>query len=74
MRPYHWRNSYDDAIADNRNPSVTRRELCQHTGLLSDEVADIIDRLTARGLIERPAPVKADACYAPSRRRVSMTR
>jgi hypothetical protein len=73
MRPYHWRNSYDDAVADAivRHPNITRQELCQHTGLLSDEIADIIDRLAARGN-HRQAAVDTNA-HPASPRSLQMT-
>jgi hypothetical protein len=51
----HWRRDYDRIVATliTSSPGVTVAELCRSTGLLSDEIADVTDRLLARGTIER---------------------
>jgi hypothetical protein len=51
----HWRRDYDAIVATiiTSSPGVTVAELCRLTGMLSDEVTDIADRLLARGVIER---------------------
>jgi hypothetical protein len=51
----HWRRDYDRIVATiiTSTPGVTLAELCRSTGLLSDEISDVTDRLLARGVIER---------------------
>jgi hypothetical protein len=51
----HWRLDYDRIVATiiTSSPGVTVAELCRSTGLLSDEISDICDRLIERGTIER---------------------
>jgi predicted transcriptional regulator len=55
MHANHWRRDYDRIVSQiiTSSRGVTVTELCRSTGLLSDEISDVTDRLLARGVIER---------------------
>jgi DNA-binding MarR family transcriptional regulator len=55
LRTDSWKRCYEQIVTTliTSSPGVTVAELAGLTGMMSDDVTDVIDRLLARGLIER---------------------
>jgi Mn-dependent DtxR family transcriptional regulator len=57
MRTQHtWRNAYADLCIDllDANPDISRHELAQRLDMSPDEVEEILTRLIALGVVDKP--------------------